>query len=87
MVNDNYVTDDSGTGIVHQSPAFGEDDYRVCLANNIIIEDGFLPCPVDEQGLFTSEVKEFSGIYVKVNFLIAQNYIFPVRKFSKEIYV
>nr|CAG8515218.1 3756_t:CDS:10 [Entrophospora candida] len=66
VVNDNYVTDDSGTGIVHQSPAFGEDDYRICLANNIIIEDGFLPCPVDEQGLFTDEVKEFSGIYVKI---------------------
>ncbi|CAJ0842635.1 2589_t:CDS:10 [Entrophospora sp. SA101] len=67
VVNDNYVTDDSGTGIVHQSPAFGEDDYRICLANNIIIEDGFLPCPVDEQGLFTDEVKEFSGIYVKAD--------------------
>lgn len=25
---DTYVTDDSGTGIVHQAPAFGEDDYR-----------------------------------------------------------
>jgi hypothetical protein len=28
---DPYVTDDSGTGIVHNAPAFGEDDYRVCL--------------------------------------------------------
>lgn len=25
---DTYVTDDSGTGVVHQAPAFGEDDYR-----------------------------------------------------------
>ncbi len=30
---DTYVTADSGTGIVHQAPAFGEDDYRVSLAN------------------------------------------------------
>ncbi|CAG8450212.1 9472_t:CDS:10, partial [Racocetra fulgida] len=55
VLNDTYVTDDSGTGIVHQAPAFGEDDHRICLENKIITEDGFLPCPVDEQGLFTSE--------------------------------
>ena len=30
---DTYVTADSGTGLVHQAPAFGEDDYRVSLAN------------------------------------------------------
>lgn len=35
VINDNYVTDDSGTGCVHCAPAFGEDDYRVCLANGI----------------------------------------------------
>jgi hypothetical protein len=28
VVSDTYVTDDSGTGVVHQAPAFGEDDYR-----------------------------------------------------------
>lgn len=36
VVADNYVTDDSGTGIVHCAPAFGEDDYRVCLENQVI---------------------------------------------------
>lgn len=36
VVGDNYVTDDSGTGIVHCAPAFGEDDYRVCIQNDII---------------------------------------------------
>ena len=38
VVSDDYVTDESGTGIVHQAPAFGEDDYRVCLAHKIIKE-------------------------------------------------
>lgn len=28
IVMDDYVSDDSGTGVVHQAPAFGEDDYR-----------------------------------------------------------
>ncbi|XP_020571290.1 isoleucine--tRNA ligase, cytoplasmic-like, partial [Phalaenopsis equestris] len=36
VVADNYVTDDSGTGVVHCAPAFGEDDYRVCIAAGVI---------------------------------------------------
>lgn len=36
VIADNYVTSDSGTGIVHCAPAFGEDDYRVCIENQII---------------------------------------------------
>lgn len=31
VCGDGYVTADSGTGVVHQAPAFGEDDMRVCL--------------------------------------------------------
>ena len=33
VVADGYVTADSGTGVVHCAPAFGEDDMRVCIAN------------------------------------------------------
>ncbi|AGO14187.1 AaceriAER394Wp [[Ashbya] aceris (nom. inval.)] len=65
VIADSYVTNDSGTGIVHNAPAFGEDDYRVCLANGIITEDSTLPNPVDDSGKFTSEVTDFSGKYVK----------------------
>jgi isoleucyl-tRNA synthetase len=43
VVSDTYVTDDAGTGVVHQAPAFGEDDYRVCLANGIIVKGGEIP--------------------------------------------
>lgn len=66
---DTYVTDDSGTGIVHNSPGFGEDDQRVCLANGVCSADGFIPCPVDEKGCFTDEVPDFAGQYVKVRFV------------------
>lgn len=41
VIADNYVTDDSGTGVVHCAPAFGEDDHRVCLAAGIF-EVGFI---------------------------------------------
>lgn len=32
VTNDKYVKEDGGTGVVHNAPAFGEDDMRVCLA-------------------------------------------------------
>jgi isoleucyl-tRNA synthetase len=62
---DGYVTSDSGTGIVHQAPAFGEDDHRVCLANGVITLTGDCPCPIDASGLFTDVVSDFKGQYVK----------------------
>eukprot|EP01116_Phalansterium_solitarium_P017049 TRINITY_DN4111_c0_g1_i2.p1 TRINITY_DN4111_c0_g1~~TRINITY_DN4111_c0_g1_i2.p1 ORF type:complete len:1065 (+),score=428.48 TRINITY_DN4111_c0_g1_i2:171-3365(+) len=62
---DSYVTDDSGTGVVHQAPAFGEDDYRVCLAAGVIQKGASLVSPVDASGWFTNEVWDFKGMYVK----------------------
>jgi isoleucyl-tRNA synthetase len=65
VLNDGYVTSDSGTGIVHQAPYFGEDDYRVCLAAGIITKVGPIVCPVDAAGRFTDQVKDFENQYVK----------------------
>lgn len=65
VVSDNYVTEEGGTGIVHQAPAFGEDDYRVCITNGIIGKGEDLPCPVDANGRFTSAVTDFVGKHVK----------------------
>eukprot|EP01006_Ploeotia_vitrea_P039337 TRINITY_DN66336_c6_g5_i1.p1 TRINITY_DN66336_c6_g5~~TRINITY_DN66336_c6_g5_i1.p1 ORF type:complete len:1091 (-),score=171.65 TRINITY_DN66336_c6_g5_i1:1267-4485(-) len=65
VVNDTYVTADAGTGIVHQAPGFGEDDYRVCLKNGIITKDTAPPCPIDEGGKFTEAVSDFAGQYIK----------------------
>ncbi|XP_065333424.1 isoleucine--tRNA ligase, cytoplasmic [Cloeon dipterum] len=65
VLNDGYVTEESGTGIVHQAPYFGEDDYRVCLAAGVISKEQDIICPVDASGKFTAPVKDFEGIYVK----------------------
>lgn len=64
VLSDDYVTIDSGTGIVHQAPFFGEDDHRVCLAHNVIRLDSNV-CPVDSTGKFTEVVTDFAGVYVK----------------------
>ncbi|KAJ2615173.1 isoleucine--tRNA ligase [Coemansia sp. RSA 1365] len=65
VVADKYVTDSDGTGIVHNAPAFGEDDYRVCVDSKIISADGFVPNPVKDNGKFDETVGPFSGLYVK----------------------
>merc|ERR1712061_775952 len=62
---DEYVGSDNGTGIVHQAPAFGEDDLRVCLKNKIIKTSADAVCPVDEVGQFDSTVVDYTGMFIK----------------------
>ncbi|XP_066158499.1 isoleucine--tRNA ligase, cytoplasmic [Euwallacea fornicatus] len=62
---DEYVTADSGSGIVHNAPYFGEDDNRVCLAAGIITKDMDAVCPIDSVGRFVDPVTDFKGQYVK----------------------
>jgi isoleucyl-tRNA synthetase len=57
---DDYVTTTEGTGIVHQAPAYGEDDYRICRAAGIELVD-----PLDEDGKFTSAVPDWEGEFCK----------------------
>ena len=50
---------DLGTGLVHLAPAFGEDDMITCQAAGI----GTV-IPVDDGGVFTSEVPDYAGMQV-----------------------
>lgn len=51
---------DEGTGMVHSAPAFGEVDFYACQREKIA-----LVCPVDNNGLYTSEIPEYKGMFVK----------------------
>ncbi len=51
VVADGYVTTEDGTGIVHQAPAFGEDDHRVCAREGLPICDA-----TDLEGRFRSDL-------------------------------
>ena len=64
---DTYVTEESGTGVVHQAPYFGEDDNRVCLAAGVIQKSSNqeIVCPLDDTGKFVDPVADFKGLYVK----------------------
>lgn len=59
-----FVDSQTGTGIVHWAPAFGEDDFLVWNKYKIIKPDN-PPCPVDINGRFTSEAPDFNGMYIK----------------------
>ncbi len=51
-----YVTADSGTGLVHTAPGHGWDDYLSGVRYGLDIY-----CPVDEAGRFLPEVERFAG--------------------------
>ena len=51
-----YVTLDTGTGVVHTAPGHGWDDYLTGVRYGLEIY-----CPVDEGGRFTPEVEHFAG--------------------------
>ena len=59
VVVDDYVTMEDGTGVVHQAPAFGEDDARVGRKYDLPLVQF-----VDERGNMTEETP-FAGIFVK----------------------
>ncbi|TWU75254.1 isoleucine-tRNA ligase [Metarhizium rileyi] len=50
VVHADFVSADSGTGLVHMAPGHGQDDYEVCAKLGI---EAF--APVTDEGLFTQE--------------------------------
>jgi isoleucyl-tRNA synthetase len=60
VIASDHVTTESGTGIVHMAPAFGEEDYYACLKAGVPMVN-----PVDDDGMFTAEVPEYQGKRVK----------------------
>lgn len=59
-----FITDDTGTGVVHCAPAYGADDYKICCQYNIIKPDDPLN-PIDDSGYFTKDVPPFAGMFIK----------------------
>ena len=49
ILNADFVTTESGTGIVHEAPAYGEEDYELCKKEGVP-----LISIVDENGFYTS---------------------------------
>lgn len=70
VIEGDFVTTEDGTGIVHISPTFGADDYRVAQKAGIgaiMVKDaeGNEGPIVDKQGRYVKEMGEFAGMFVK----------------------
>jgi len=59
VIGGDYVTTESGTGLVHTAPGHGQEDYIVGLRYGLP-----LLSPVDDKGNFTEEAGEFAGLNV-----------------------
>ena len=57
-----YVTLDTGTGIVHSAPAYGEEDFKSCKANGLVDKD--ILNPVMGNGVYASWLPLFANEYI-----------------------
>lgn len=60
VVTEAYVTTTDGTGLVHQSPAFGADDFASCRRNDVAMVN-----PIDETGHFLAGSGLASGLFFR----------------------
>ncbi|MGE5409486.1 MAG: isoleucine--tRNA ligase, partial [Clostridiales bacterium] len=60
VIEADFVSTEDGSGIVHIAPAFGADDYEVSKKYGLPMLQ-----PVTRGGLFTEQVTDFAGRFVK----------------------
>ncbi|WP_303309670.1 isoleucine--tRNA ligase [Hymenobacter sp. BT730] len=70
VIPGDFVTTEDGTGIVHISPTFGADDFRVAQQNDVpalmVTDAEGKPTPiVDRTGRYVAQMGEFGGRWVK----------------------
>lgn len=59
VLGGDYITTESGTGLVHTAPGHGQEDYLTGLKYGLP-----LVSPVDDEGKFTEEAGELNGLEV-----------------------
>ena len=59
VIGGDYITTESGTGLVHTAPGHGVDDFNTGRKHGLPVL-----CPVDEAGTLTQEAGPFAGLNV-----------------------
>ncbi|MCM3443676.1 isoleucine--tRNA ligase [Metabacillus halosaccharovorans] len=83
VISADFVTPDTGTGIVHLAPAHGEDDYNAIKDNGL----DFVTV-VDQAGCYTDEITPLKGEFAKdcdvkiIKMLADQNLLFSKAKYE-----
>lgn len=57
VIGGDYITTESGTGLVHTAPGHGQEDYVTGLKYGLPVLS-----PVDDEGKFTEEAGQFNGL-------------------------
>ncbi|HEU5267627.1 MAG TPA: isoleucine--tRNA ligase [Jatrophihabitans sp.] len=60
VVNEDYVTTDDGTGLVHQATVFGADDFESVRRNGVELVN-----PIDVRGRFDADLPLIGGMFFK----------------------
>jgi len=60
VVVEDYVTAEDGTGLVHQAPAFGEDDFASCRRNGVEMVN-----PINPDGHFADDLALIGGQFFR----------------------
>ncbi len=87
-----FVTTEDGTGVVHTSPTFGADDFKVAQQNGIaaimIKDESGKDAPlVDKKGRFVKEVTDFALEYVKAEYYTEEEKIAETKKQNRDKYL
>ncbi|NOU94573.1 isoleucine--tRNA ligase [Paenibacillus sp. LMG 31456] len=83
VVDADYVSDSSGTGIVHIAPAHGEDDYRTARQHELDFVN-----VVNLAGCYTDQITDFAGRFVKdcdvdiVKYLSGRDLLFSKERYE-----
>ena len=60
VLSEQYVELETGTGLVHTAPGFGQEDYKVGMENGLSIIS-----PLKMDGTFNEECGQFAGVHAK----------------------
>ncbi len=60
VVHAEFATDDSGTGIVHQAPEFGEEDFNLAKSEGLYMTEA-----MNSRGEYTDEIADYAGMFYR----------------------
>ncbi|MCP8322764.1 MAG: isoleucine--tRNA ligase [Candidatus Methylarchaceae archaeon HK02M2] len=85
IIAEDFVDVDTGSGLVHLSPANGEEDFHASIKRNMPVFN-----PIDDRAYFTHEAGVFDGMYLRdadekvIDLLKEREMILKVNKISHE---
>lgn len=92
IIDDEYVTDEKGTGFVHIAPGYGKEDFAVAQKYDLLISNKNY-CSIDNDGKYTKNIIDLYGMFIKskktedkiIELLEKKNIIHKISKVNHEV--